>query len=879
MRFRFRKRHDDDFQAEVRAHIQLEVDRLIADGMSRTEAEATARRAFGNVTIARERFYESQRSMWLDQLGQDLRFGFRSLSKAPGFAAAAALTIALGVGANTAMFSLIDAVLLRSLPVDQPQQLLFLATAGSAGGSGPPPYPCFSRLRAETRSFVGLTAFSSDELRLEVDGRPEQVMGQVASGNYFELLGIQPILGRVMKPEDERLDPPVAVISERYWRKRFGADRAVVGKSISFQKRSFVVVGVTPAAFAGLRPGSPVDVTFPITTEGRLLADSTALWMEGIVGRLKPGISASQAQAESDVVFRSFMANSRYPRDIVARHFHHLEAIPAARGMDVLRSRFSQPLYALMSIAGLVLLLATANIANLLMSRGINRSHEFSVRLAAGAGRARITRQLLTETLLLFCLGAIPGVFFAHWGVSLIEAAFREGRRAIEVGASVNWRVLSFSLTVTLAAGLIAGLFPAWRAFRTDAAGAIQDGQARTGDSRGTSLLAQTLVAFQVALSLVLLVAALLFTQTLSSLRNVDRGFRGDDALTMSIQSPDSYSDVSKSSALWARVLEDVRAVPGIKQAVISSYTPLSGRERGALVKVHGYQPAASEDSTVHTNQVSEGYFEALGIRLIKGRLLAESDAGDANRVTLVNESAARKFFGERDPIGEPLEFTRKGGVTSYRIVGVVGDTKHMNLRDPTPRFAFIPMRQSRDADRRVTLVLTSSAGGKESALTKVRGAVAAIDPGLLISDVITIRSQIDSTLLTERLLSGLATAFGLLAMILATVGLYGVLSYRVGRQRRSIGIRMALGATPSSVAMGVLRQSAMVITLGILAGLPLALVAARVAEKMLWGVSAHEPLTYAACALVLGVVGLMSAYMPARRAAAVEPTEALRHG
>ncbi|HYP08661.1 MAG TPA: ABC transporter permease, partial [Bryobacteraceae bacterium] len=871
----FRKRRDDDFQAEVHSHMRLEVDRLIADGMSPMEAEATARRTFGNVTVVQERFYESQRSMWLDQLRQDLHFGFRSLLKARGFTAAATLTIALGVGANTAVFSLIDAVLLKTLPVQEPRQLLFLEMAGSAGTSGPPHYPCFSRLRTETRSFTALAAFSSDELRLEIDGHPEQVMGQVASGNYFELLGVKPLLGRVMTPNDERLDPPVAVISERYWRKRFGADQAAIGKSVSFRKQSFVIVGVTPAEFQGLQPGSPVDITVPITTEGALLADSGAIWMHGIVGRLKPGISSTQAQAEADVVFRSFMGTSRFPQDIIAKHFHHLEALPADRGMDVLRRRFSQPLYALMSVAGLVLLLATANIANLLLSRGINRGHEFSIRLAAGASRARIIRQLLTETLLLFCLGALPGVLFANWGVGLIEALFREGRRPVQVEASLNWRVLLFSLVVTLAAGLIAGLVSAWRAFRADLGGAMKDGQARTGESRATGALTQALVTFQVALSFVLLVGALLFTQTLSSLRSVDRGFRGEDVLTMSIQSPDGYSDAGKAAALWARVLEDVRRVPGVKRAAISAYTPLSGRDSGAMVRVRGYVPSTSEDATVHTNQVSEGYFEALGIPLVRGRLLTESDTGETNRVALVNTSAARKFFGERDPIGESLEFTRKGGATSYRIVGVVGDTKHMNLRDPAPRFAFIPIRQPRDSDRRVTLVLASNSPGEDRALPDVQKAVAAIDTGLFISDVITIRSQIDSTLLTERLLSGLASAFGLLAMTLGMVGLYGVLSYRVGRQRRSIGIRMALGASPSSVAMAILRQSAIVIALGVLAGLPLAIVAARIADSMLFGVTANEPLTYFKCVGLLGLVGLVSAYLPARRAAAVEPVEA----
>ena len=350
----FQRRSDADFQAEVESHIRLEADRLIAEGMKPAEAHAAARRAFGNVTIAREQFYEAHRWAWLSQLLQDLRLGLRSLRDAPGFTAAATLTIALGVGANTAVFSVMDAVLMKSLPVESPHQLVFLDAAGSAGTSGPPPYPYFARLRDEATSFSVLAAFSSDELRIAIDGLPEQVMGQVASGNYFELLGLKPLLGRLMTSADEGLNPPVAVISERYWRRRFGSDPAVIGKSVSFGDRTFVIVGVTPAEFFGLIPGSPVDLTLPITIVGELLTNSSTHWMQAIVGRLRPEASTAAAQSEADVVFRSFMAASDYPADIVAKRFHHMEASAAARGLDVLRRRISDPLYVLMGIVGLL---------------------------------------------------------------------------------------------------------------------------------------------------------------------------------------------------------------------------------------------------------------------------------------------------------------------------------------------------------------------------------------------------------------------------------------------------------------------------------------------------------------------------------------------
>jgi predicted permease len=876
----FGKRTDHDFRAEIEAHIRLEADRRIAEGMSPAEAETAARRAFGNVAIARERFYESRRWRWWDQLSQDLRYGLRSLRKTPAFTAAAVLTIALGVGANTAVFSLVDAVLLQSLPVQNPKELVFLEVAGTAGRNGPPPYPCIARLRAETSSFTGMAASNSDELRIEIDGRDEKVMGQIASGNYFEVLGVRPALGRLMTAEDEKLNPPIAIISDRYWRRRFGGDPAVIGKTISFRDQTFTIAGVTPPEFWGLKPGSPIDLTLPITIERKSMESSETWWIQSVVARLKPGATASQAQAESNVVFQSFMSDTQIASDMVGKHFHHVELGPAAHGMDVLRRRFSKPLYVLMGVVSLVLLMAAANIANLLLARGIARSREFAIRMATGAGRMRLVRQLLTETLLLFGFGAIPGVIFARWGVGVIEGLFAQGRRAITLEATLNWRILAFTLTVTLIAGILAGLFPAWRAFRTDPEQAMREGQARSGESRGSATLTRTLVAFQVALSLVLLVSAVTFVRTLVNLRNIDPGFQNEQALTMSIEVPDAYLKAGKSAAIWNRALDAVRQIPGVREAGIATFTPLSGRDRGQRVQVRGYQPVSGENGAIHVNQISEGYFETLGIRLLRGRLFTSRDTAGAQQVVLINEAAARKYFGDRDPIGQLVEFNKRGPENpAYQVVGVVRDTKHMNLRESPPPFAFLPIRQPRDIERRVTLAVTSSATGSQTLLQPIRSALARVDSAIFISEVFTVRQQLDSTLLTERLLSGLSAAFGALALVLAAIGLYGVLTYRIGQQRQSIGVRMALGASPSSVALGVLRQSGLVIATGIVAGLPFAILAARTADSMLWGVTSSDPLIYAAGVALLTLVGSASAWIPAKRASAIDPAEALRHG
>jgi predicted permease len=548
--------------------------------------------------------------------------------------------------------------------------------------------------------------------------------------------------------------------------------------------------------------------------------------------------------------------------------------------MDVLRRRFSRPLYVLMGIVGLVLLMATANIATLLLARGIARQREFAIRLATGAGRMRLAQQLATETLLLFSLGAIPGVIFAAWGVSVIESLFAQGRRAITFDANLNWRVLLFSLMVTLLAALLSGLFPTWRVLRTGPEQAIKEGQRRTSDSRSSATFTRTLVAFQVALSLVLLVGAVTFVRTLVNLRSVNPGFYNEQALTMSIELPERYIEAGKSAEFWSRALEAVRGIPGVRLAGLSTFTPLSGRDRGAAVRVRGYEPERLEDSTVHVNQVSDGYFETLGIPLLSGRLLTDGDAEGALKAALINESAARHFFGERDPVGQSLAFAGRGGTGSvYRIVGVVRDTKHLNLREPPVRFAFLPIRQPREAERRVTLIVTSMAPNSEAEIVQpIRNRIARIEPGVLISEVITIRRQLDSTLLTERLLSGLSGAFGVLALFLASIGVYGVLNYRLRQQRHAICIRMALGASPSSVGLSILRQSALVVAAGLLSGLPFAFLAARAADSMLWGVTSSDPTIYITGIALLCLVGFAGAFLPAQRASAIQPSEALRH-
>jgi predicted permease len=863
----FRERTDSDFQDEIESHIRMESDRLIAEGMTPGDARASAQRTFGNIGVSRERFYEAQRWMWWDELRRNVRYGLRSLAKNPSFTAATALTIALGVGANTAVFSLMDAVLLRPLPVADPSSLVFVAAAGKRGMPEAPPYKVFSELREKSSSFEGMAAYATDELRIEIGGHPEAVNGQIASGNYFQLLGVKSSLGRVMDRRDD--DAPVAVISDRYWHRRFAGDPSAIGKTFSWEGKTYTIIGITPPAFLGLRPGFAVDVTFPIALQMESLGGYD------IVGRLKPGIARARAESELTALLSAALAELGTPRNVIEDRLRRIELSPAGHGADTLRGRFRKPLYALLGIAGLVLLLATANIANLLLARGLSRRREFAIRLATGAARIRLVRQLITETLLLFVLGAIPGMFLARTGVVLVARMFAEGRRSITIQADIDGRVLAFAFAATLTAGLAAALFPAWRVFRSDLEQVIREGQTRASDSRAYSTLQQMLVASQVAISLVLLAGAVTFAGTLARLRDLDPGFRNDEALTMSVELPEGYVEAGKSAPLWNRLEDAVRSIPGVKSASMATYTPLSQRDRWRPVAVHGYIPATPEDSVAHYDQISDGYFETLGVPLMEGRLFTAQDTENAPKVAVINESAARKFFAGRDPAGQVVAFDKN----EYRIVGVVRDTKHNSLRDPAVPFVFLPLRQGLNPEHRITLSVASVAPGAETALLEaVRRRVADVDPGLMISEVITLRRQMDATLLTERLLSGLATAFGALAMLLAAVGLYGVLSYAVAQQRQLIGIRMALGATPSSVARRVLRQSGLIVVVGVLCGLPFAAMAVRAADSLLWGVKAGDPGIYVAGIAMLIAVGFVSTWFPARRASGIEPAEALRY-
>ena len=882
---------------ELSQHLDDRSEELRAGGATEAEARRAAlAELFGNELLAEElrrveRPVSSEptvpgtgRGGMLRDTYQDLRYGARMLRQNPGFTAVAVLSLALGIGANTAIFSLIDAVLLRLLPVERPEQLYFIQNVGPRRpGGGAPPYPCFERFRDRTQSFTGLAAFTATNPRLRIDGQLEEVRGQRVSGNYFSLLGVKAVAGRTLGPADDSVpgrggpDGLVAVISYNYWTRRFGRNPAVVGKVVQLGNDPVTIVGVTPPEFYGLFPGMEVNISLPIVTAGAdMLAEKTSWWFQA-VGRLKPDVRPEQARAELDTIFQSFMDETNFNAESRRDNFARIDLAPASKGLNTLRQQFSRPLQALMAIVALVLLIACANVANLLRARAAARRKEFAVRLALGASRWRLARQLLTESLLLVSLGGLLGLLFARWGGAFLVGFFATGRGRIFIDLALDHRVLLFTVGVALLTGLVFGLAPALQATRVDPNPALKEGAGTVSRSR----FGKSLVATQVALSLLLLVGAGLFLRTLRNLKNVEAGFRPEGVLTVSVYPAETVYQGARLAGLWRDVLARVERLPGVRSASLSALTPLDGSDRGVNVEVTGYTPRAERDRGIRLNQVSPGYLETFGIALAQGRGFTAADHENAPRVALFNEAAARFYFGDRSPLGAQVRFgfdpRRESPPAPYEIVGVVKDTRTQSLREPDTRLLYLPLTQPRDRLGRLTLALRADDQPAELA-NSVSRELRAAGPDILLTNVATLSEQVDQSLVQERLVATLSLFFGLLALLLAAIGLYGVMSYDVARRTHEIGIRMALGANAGQVVRLVLRETLRWVAAGLALGLGAAWAATRWLESLLFGLKPHDPLTIGLAALVLLAVAGVAGYLPARRASRVDPLAALRH-
>jgi predicted permease len=860
-------RADRHLSKEIAAHLALIEEDFLRRGMTPDEARLAARRAFGSTEQAKELQREAGSFAWVDDLKRDLAYAARTLRRTPAFTAAAIVTIALGLGANLAIFSLVNAVLLKTVPARNPGELLFLSVASASGQSrtSAPPYPCIENFRAGSRSFSAMAAFSFEAMTLTIDGQPEKVLGQVASGSYFDVLGIKPALGRTLVPADER-EPSVAVLSHEYWQRRFGGAADVLGRQIAYKHRLLTVVGVTQKGFTGLEPGFTIHVTVPITIRGpEFLSDQDRWWLKG-VGRLAPGYSREQALAEIDPLFQTFMKDTGQS---VNERFARMDLIPAGRGLPSLREEFAEPLVLLMGITALVLLIACVNVANLLLARAAARRHEFATRVAIGASRGRLVRQLLTESVVLTACGAAAGVVLASWLVTSLTAPLAAGPYPMRLDLQPDYRVAIFSGALCILTTILFGLAPALRAGRTHASADLRHGRAVLSPPgrRLMSFNRSAFVVVQIALTLVLTVAMSLLIGTLASLRVMDAGFRARDVPVFDVEFLDSAGSAEQLADRWARLIARVQQMPGVESASLSWLTPLSGRHRGVAMGPPGREPRP-----VALNHASPAYFETMGIPLHSGRAFTPRDDRAAPPVVILNETAARFYFGARNPVAQRMVIVG----TDREIVGVAADVKHQSLRDEIPHFAYVPVQQP--VDRLTELLLAVRGRPDVNALGEaIRREVRNAGSGVLVGPATTLQEHLDRSLLRERLMSTLSGIFGLLGLALAAVGLFGVMSFRVLGRLREIAVRMALGSSAAAVRWRVLRESLAIAVTGVAVGVPLSLMAARALTGLLFGLSPTNPVVVAGCSIVLIAVAVGAAYLPARRASRVDPMTVLR--
>jgi predicted permease len=826
---------------ELQFHLAMRQQRLIELGVSAAEARARARRELGNPTLLAEQTLDSWRYSFVDTLLQDVRYGFRTMRKNPGFTATAVLSLALGIGANTAIFRLFDALLFRALPVASPGELV-LATLRLSDRQS---LMLNNRQReafAGGEMLQGLCASRHSRLAAATSGESRFVEGMLASGNCFSLLGISAVLGRMFTEADDQASEPVAVLSHGYWQHQFGASPSAIGQTITLQDRPFTIVGVAPREFIGLEPGMPADVIVPLNSQGGpLLSNPNVFWLR-LLGRRKPGVSIEQVQADLAVRF------ARVPKNAKAKGpAPRLEMVPAGSGFGDVRMQFALPLQILMGAVGLVLLIACMNLASLLLARASGRRQEIQLRIALGAGRGRLLRQLLTESLLLSSLGGLLGLGLAWVASPLLLELISRGRTAILLDFAPEWRLLAFTTAASLCTGILFGIVPALRAIRqTDALGAQHGTRLKTG-ARGWSA---ALIVSQVAFCVIVLVSAGLLLGSLRKLRQVDAGFQKERLLVLSFRS-DNYKGPA-GLRLHRELYQRFTALPGVESVTTFGDVPLGGAN------------VTTDDFSI--NSVGPRFFETMGIPLVSGRALNEQDALERRPVAVISEGVVRRLFPDRNPLGQHLDVFG----TDREVVGVVKDARYRGLRLPAEPMVYQPAFGSGSYAIRTK-------GDPAMLAGLVRRELREVARDAPVWSIDTLDARVDATLVRERMVSSLCSWFGGFALLIASIGLYGRLSYEVSERTGEIGVRMALGARQSQVASMVLKDALILTLYGIAIGVPLALASARIFRSLLFEVSTTDGATFAAT--VAGILGVTSiaGYIPARRAAGVDPVVALR--
>jgi predicted permease len=900
-----RRKADLDFDEEMRMHLHLLTEQGIRRGLSPEEARSAAHRQFGNIPLLQQSQREMRSMMSLANLGRDLRFAARQLRRSPSLATIAVVSLALGIGANTAIFTIAKKVLLDSLPVKNPQDLRLLTWVSGHQQPIPPvwgdvgateegglrstafSYPVLEELRKKNEVFADLIAFKPIPLTVTVDGNPELIDGEMVSGNAFSGLGVEPLIGRPLMPADDTAPGkgPVAVISEGYWAERFGRSSSALGKTIFVNGVPVTVVGVSPARFAGLQMGQETRIFVPLTMQPLLVpraqiteSGSTSLlnnpqsWWVLILARLRPDVPERRAQAALDLVLRQ-KAMADLPRAKGMDQLH-LRLEPGERGLDYLQSQFAKSLYVLFALAGLVLLLACVNLANLLLARAATRQREMSTRLALGARRMHILRQVLTESLLLSSIGGVAGLVLGYLGRNVIPRLLASPSQPAMTQVDFDWRVLAFTAGLSLATGLLFGIVPAWQAARSDGNTALHDADHATAGKHGM-WFGKALVIFQIALSTILLIGAGLFVRTLANLNHTPLGFRADHILLFRLNPPRTrYSD-AQMTVFYQQLEEKLAAIPGVRSVSMSNIAIIGDGHSGSTFHVSG-RPAETEAVRVQTNHVGSNFFPTMGIPILQGRGFDVHDTAAAPKVAVVNRALARQFFPNENPIGQTFEADGDEVNAPVEIVGIAADTRYADLRSETPPTFYLPYSQALVLGRMVVEIHTQAEPG--SILSQVRTVVGSMDRDLPLIDVRTMTEQIKATMSGERIFAQLTSGFGLLALVLACIGIYGIMAYTVARRTGEIGIRMALGAQAEQVLRMVLREASWMAAAGVTLGVCGSLMLARFLTAMLYGLKPSDPLTLAGASALLLLIALLAAFGPARRASRVDPVRALRH-
>jgi putative ABC transport system permease protein len=837
----------------------------------------------------------------MSNLIQDFRYALRTLRKSAGFSIVAILTLAIGIGASTAIFSLLDQVLLRRLPVQKPEQLVLLRSPGDVSGSrwgdgGPEgqtfSYPMFKALREKNEALTGLLARYVTSVSVTYQGDTELAECELVSGNYFEVLGVQPALGRVFSMNDEQAPGanPVVVLSNGYWQRHFGANPQVLNQSVPINGTPMTVVGVAQAKFKGVQAGESPDIFIPLTMAAQAMPTEWSLekwddyWLP-LIGRMKPGMSMQQAQASLQVTYHAQVEEqaaqtTKWASEARRQQFidRKLILMPGSQGRTTLQNDAQGPLLALGGMVILVLLIVCTNVASLLMARGASRSREYAIRRALGAERGRLVRAVLIESVMLSLAGGLAGLLVAVWGIDTLTRIAASGGGAEGLSASLDMRILIFNFAIAVGAGILFGMAPALRFSGGDLNAVLRDQDRSSTSGAGHVRIRKVFVAAQMALTVLLLSGAALMTQTLWNLRNEDLGLKADHMIQFMVAPELNGYTPARTVAFTNQLTESLAALPGVRGVGAAGVAMLIGTDNNGGIEIEGkIRNGDPEEQPVSRDQISPNFFSTLGVPLLAGREFSASDAADSPKVAIVNETFVQLYLAGRSPVGAHFGFGTGNGVkTNVEIVGVVKDEKYAHVREDKRAFTFTPLSQDKTLGQATFYVRTSQA--PELLFGAIRDAVRKIDPSLPTAHMKTEQTIVEEDLSSTAIVAGLSLAFGSVAALLACIGIYGVLAFLVVQRTREIGIRIALGAMRGDIGRLVLREAVVLVAIGVAIGVPAAYGLGRLMDSLLYGVSPGQPLTLLAGPVLMAVVALAAAYIPVRRATRVDPMVALRY-